>query len=122
MGTRIGYNHPMSEQQPDNIILRKLQDMRAEIAARDEKMTAQMGVLAQGLNSVRTELKEIRVDIKRMADHIGELAMAIDHHTSRLDGSPLVYNNADPYLPDLLVCHPLLQPRVREILDRWLDS
>ena len=29
-------------------------------------------------------------------------------HTSRLDGSPLVYNNADPYLPDLLVCRPEL--------------
>lgn len=25
-------------------------------------------------------------------------------HTSRIDGSELVYNNADPYLPDLLVC------------------
>lgn len=28
--------------------------------------------------------------------------------TSRIDGSPLAYNNADPYLPDLLVCHPAL--------------
>ena len=25
-------------------------------------------------------------------------------HTSRLDGSPLVYNNPDPWLPDLMVC------------------
>lgn len=25
-------------------------------------------------------------------------------HTSRLDGSPLRYNNANPYMPDLLVC------------------
>lgn len=25
-------------------------------------------------------------------------------HATRLDGSPLVYNNADPYLPDLLIC------------------
>ena len=25
-------------------------------------------------------------------------------HATRLDGSPLVYNNADPYMPDLLVC------------------
>jgi len=25
---------------------------------------------------------------------------------SRLDGSPLVYNNDDPYLPDLLICRP----------------
>ncbi len=29
-------------------------------------------------------------------------------HASRLDGSPLRYNNADPYLPDLLVCRPEL--------------
>ena len=27
---------------------------------------------------------------------------------SRLDGSPLVYNQPDPYLPDLLVCRPEL--------------
>jgi 3'(2'), 5'-bisphosphate nucleotidase len=38
---------------------------------------------------------------------------------SRLDGSPLVYNNADPYLPDLLVCHPLLVDRVRAALDAF---
>ena len=39
---------------------------------------------------------------------------------TRLDGSPLVYNNADPYLPDLLVCHPDLALPVRSVLDRWL--
>lgn len=39
---------------------------------------------------------------------------------TRLDGSPLVYNNADPYLPDLLVCHPDLALRARTVLDRWL--
>jgi 3'(2'), 5'-bisphosphate nucleotidase len=27
-------------------------------------------------------------------------------HASRIDGSELSYNQADPYLPDLLVCHP----------------
>jgi 3'(2'), 5'-bisphosphate nucleotidase len=40
--------------------------------------------------------------------------------TTRLDGSPLVYNNADPYLPDLLVCHPSLAASVRQVIDRWL--
>ena len=25
-------------------------------------------------------------------------------HATRLDGSPLIYNRADPYLPDLLMC------------------
>jgi 3'(2'), 5'-bisphosphate nucleotidase len=29
-------------------------------------------------------------------------------HCSRLDGAPLVYNQPDPYLPDLLVCRPEL--------------
>lgn len=29
-------------------------------------------------------------------------------HASRLDGSPLRYNNEDPYLPDLLICRPEL--------------
>jgi 3'(2'), 5'-bisphosphate nucleotidase len=41
---------------------------------------------------------------------------------TRLDGSPLVYNNADPYLPDLLICHPNLALEVRTVLDRWLAS
>jgi 3'(2'), 5'-bisphosphate nucleotidase len=34
------------------------------------------------------------------------VATAAGMHCSRLDGSPLVYNRADPYLPDLLVCRP----------------
>ena len=41
---------------------------------------------------------------------------------TRLDGSPLVYNNADPYLPDLLVCHPHIALEVRSVLDGWLAS
>ena len=36
------------------------------------------------------------------------VARAAGLHASRLDGSPLVYNRPDPYLPDLLVCRPEL--------------
>ncbi|MDN4484304.1 3'(2'),5'-bisphosphate nucleotidase CysQ [Demequina lignilytica] len=36
------------------------------------------------------------------------LARAAGLHTSRIDGSPLVYNDPDPYLPDLVVCRPEL--------------
>ena len=32
------------------------------------------------------------------------VAAAAGLHVSRVDGSPLVYNRANPYLPDLLVC------------------
>ncbi|MFV0256936.1 MAG: 3'(2'),5'-bisphosphate nucleotidase CysQ [Acidimicrobiales bacterium] len=34
------------------------------------------------------------------------VATAAGLHCSRLDGSPMVYNNPDPYLPDLLICRP----------------
>jgi 3'(2'), 5'-bisphosphate nucleotidase len=33
-------------------------------------------------------------------------------HTSRIDGSPLIYNRAVPALPDLLVCRPELAERI----------
>lgn len=36
------------------------------------------------------------------------VARAAGLHASRLDGSPLRYNRADPYLPDLLVARPEL--------------
>jgi 3'(2'), 5'-bisphosphate nucleotidase len=34
------------------------------------------------------------------------VAGAAGLHVSRLDGAPLAYNRADPWLPDLLVCRP----------------
>ncbi|MDT3440020.1 MULTISPECIES: 3'(2'),5'-bisphosphate nucleotidase CysQ [unclassified Pseudofrankia] len=43
------------------------------------------------------------------------VAAAAGLHVSRLDGSPLVYNQPDPYLPDLLVCRP-------EIADTVLNA
>jgi 3'(2'), 5'-bisphosphate nucleotidase len=39
------------------------------------------------------------------------VAAAAGLHVSRLDGSPLVYNRPDPYLPDLLVSRPELAER-----------
>ncbi|MCW2599829.1 MAG: inositol monophosphatase [Frankiales bacterium] len=36
------------------------------------------------------------------------VAAAAGLHVSRLDGSPLVYNRENPYLPDLLICRPEL--------------
>lgn len=39
-------------------------------------------------------------------------------HVSRIDGSPLVYNNADTWLPDLLICRPQWAQRVLEEVAR----
>ena len=32
------------------------------------------------------------------------VALTAGLHASRIDGSPLIYNRPDPYLPDLLIC------------------
>jgi 3'(2'), 5'-bisphosphate nucleotidase len=46
------------------------------------------------------------------------VALAAGLHCSRLDGSPLRYNQPDPYLPDLLICLPSLAAPVLEALAR----
>jgi 3'(2'), 5'-bisphosphate nucleotidase len=44
------------------------------------------------------------------------VAAAAGLHTSRLDGSPLVYNQPEPWLPDLLICRPELTARVLDVV------
>jgi 3'(2'), 5'-bisphosphate nucleotidase len=44
------------------------------------------------------------------------VAQAAGLHTSRLDGSPLTYNHADPWLPDLVVCRVELADRLLALL------
>ncbi|WP_062290135.1 3'(2'),5'-bisphosphate nucleotidase CysQ [Demequina phytophila] len=50
------------------------------------------------------------------------IARAAGLHTSRVDGSPLVYNGADPYLPDLVVCRPALAPRILAAISDYTDG
>jgi 3'(2'), 5'-bisphosphate nucleotidase len=44
------------------------------------------------------------------------VALAAGFHASRLDGSPLVYNERDPWLPDFIVCRPELADAVHAAL------
>ncbi len=44
------------------------------------------------------------------------VAQAAGLHCVRLDGSPMRYNNANPYLPDLLICKPELVPGIMAAL------
>jgi len=45
------------------------------------------------------------------------VAAAYGLHVSRVDGSPLVYNRADIYMPDLLICRPELATRVLDLVN-----
>ena len=44
------------------------------------------------------------------------VCLAAGLHASRIDGSRLEYNRADPWLPDILVCRMELAPRLLELM------
>jgi 3'(2'), 5'-bisphosphate nucleotidase len=46
------------------------------------------------------------------------VARAAGLHASRLDGSPLNYNQSDPFLPDLVVCRPEVAAQVLAVIAR----
>ncbi len=46
------------------------------------------------------------------------VARAAGLHTSRLDGSPLVYNQPNPWLPDLIICRAEALATIRDGLAR----
>jgi 3'(2'), 5'-bisphosphate nucleotidase len=50
-------------------------------------------------------------------DSCAPVAVAMSHglHASRVDGSPLIYNQRDVYMPDLLICRPEWAARVMEL-------
>ncbi len=52
-------------------------------------------------------------------DNAAPVAVAAAHglHCSRLDGSPLVYNCAEPLLPDLLICRPEYAGQILALLN-----
>ena len=50
------------------------------------------------------------------------VARAAGLWTSRLDGTPLVYNNADVFMPDLLICHPVMADAVKAALADFQEA
>ena len=54
-------------------------------------------------------------------DSCAPVAVAQAHglHCSRIDGSPLLYNRQDTYLPDLLICRPEYAERVLELVRKF---
>jgi 3'(2'), 5'-bisphosphate nucleotidase len=49
------------------------------------------------------------------------VAQAHGLHVSRIDGSPLLYNQADTYMPDLLICRPEWAENVLQIVAELAD-
>ena len=49
------------------------------------------------------------------------VAIACGLHVSRADGTPLVYNQPDTYMPDLLICRPEWAARVLQLVREMQD-
>lgn len=50
------------------------------------------------------------------------VALAAGLHVSRIDGSPVVYNDPDPWLPDFVVCRtPFAEPVLKAIDEAWRE-
>jgi 3'(2'), 5'-bisphosphate nucleotidase len=47
--------------------------------------------------------------------------MACGLHVSRVDGTPLVYNQSDTYMPDLLICRPEWAAQVLHLVRELQD-
>ena len=50
------------------------------------------------------------------------VALAAGLHASRLDGTPLRYNNTDTYIPDIVICRPELADDILEAASRYHDE
>ncbi|OFU54185.1 3'(2'),5'-bisphosphate nucleotidase CysQ [Corynebacterium sp. HMSC11D10] len=50
------------------------------------------------------------------------VSLAAGLHASRLDGTPLRYNNEDTYIPDMLICRPEIADDILEAAARYHDE
>ena len=85
----------------------------AEAVAVAETLGAELGRMgsagAKGMAVVRGEADiYLHTGGQYEWDSCAPAAVALAHglHCSRVDGSELVYNNVDTYMPDLLICRP----------------
>ena len=85
----------------------------AEAVAVSEKIGAELvGMGSAGAKAMAVVRGEAEIYLHTGGqyewDSAAPAAVALAHgmHASRIDGSPLVYNQADTYMPDLLICRP----------------
>lgn len=46
------------------------------------------------------------------------VAIAAGYVATRLDGTPVAYNQSDPWSPDLVICHPALAAHLSHLIER----
>jgi 3'(2'), 5'-bisphosphate nucleotidase len=94
-----------------------------------EAMAEEMGAELVPMGSAGVKVMSVVRDVADAYVHAGgqyqwdnaapvAVARAAGLHCSRVDGSPLVYNEDDTSLPDLVVCRPELADAILDFVDR----
>ncbi|MCD4536319.1 3'(2'),5'-bisphosphate nucleotidase CysQ [Nocardioides sp. cx-169] len=94
-----------------------------------ERLAEEIGAELVPMGSAGVKVMSVVRDITDAYVHAGgqyewdsaapvAVAQAAGLFTSRIDGSPLLYNQDDVYLPDLIVCRPELADQILEFIER----
>ncbi len=100
------------------IVVSRTRPPAIALAVRDALggMLVEMGSAGAKVASVMQGLSDIYVHAGGQYEWDSAAPVAVARaaglHTSRIDGSPLIYNRRDPRLPDLVVCRPELADAV----------
>ncbi len=90
------------------------------LAARDDVDLVQMGSCGVKVMAVVDGTADAYVHAGGQFEWDSAAPVAVAHAAglvaTRLDGSPLLYNQPDPWSPDLVVCHPALLAHLRRLL------
>jgi len=110
---------PVREGRPRLVVSRSRATMDAiRVAERLDCEVVRLG--SAGAKAMAVVLGEVDIYVHSGGQHQWDsaapvaVARAAGLHTSRIDGSPLVYNRRDTWLPDLVVCR---QHLARQVLD-----
>ncbi len=92
----------------------------SRLAAREDVDLVQMGSCGVKVMAVVTGTADAYVHAGGQYEWDSAAPVAVAHAAglvaTRLDGSPLLYNQPDPWSPDLVVCHPALVDHLHHLL------
>ncbi|KUI33277.1 3'(2'),5'-bisphosphate nucleotidase CysQ [Mycobacterium sp. GA-2829] len=109
---------PRPHDGPPRIVVSRTRPPAIALAVRDALggTLVEMGSAGAKVASVMQGLSDVYVHAGGQYEWDSAAPVAVARvaglHTSRIDGSPLVYNREDPRLPDLVVCRPELAEAV----------
>lgn len=117
-------NAPAKHTGPPRLVVSRTRTPREAIIVAEALSCDAMRLGSAGAKAMSVVLGESDIYLHTGGQHQWDsaapvaVARAAGLHTCRIDGSPLIYNERDTWLPDLIVCRPELAEPVLDALAR----